>query len=146
MAGPLVTIKSKIGSSLLLTVQDDRTLVSRPEETPVSDNQLWKKVTLVNGKYKLFSKALNWQLKFAEKGRQAYVTGNEDGSEVVFPQHPNNFVKIKDSDSPQYVLGIAQSNTAPNTGGVSWDDVDIDYQLWQIIESNVPNPIECWTS
>ena len=131
MAAPYCIILSKIGDSLLLLiVKDDNTLVLRPAATPVSERQLWKKVALGNSKYKLVSKAQNLELKFAVKGKAGYVT-DKGGSEVVFP---NNFVKIKESAPPQYVLGIAGSSTVANTGVVSWDDIDIDDQLWLIIE------------
>ena len=106
-------------------MKDNNTLVSRPAATPVSERQLWKKVALGNSKYKLVSKAQNLELKFAAKDKTGYVT-DKGGSEIVFPQHPKNFVKIKESDSPQYVLGIAESSTAANTNVVSWDDIDID--------------------
>ena len=59
------------------------------------------------------SKAGYLFLKFSDKGKSAYVTGNE-GSDVALVRHdPDLYVDIQDTAPPQYILGISEDKTAP---------------------------------
>ena len=133
-------ILNKLGNNLVLTVNKDDHLVSRPAQKPISNNQLWTVDRVKTDEHSqdyLYSKVAGSILQFTNKDSDHPCVTDPNkggGSGLQFVRKdPDNYVDIQETAPPQHVLGISEDNPAPDTPVLSLKATNANGQKWLLV-------------